>query len=163
MLEFDVISSPVLFFAIRGLELMIESKSILLIIWIVLLVSRTFMVSFCVSSTIPTMFFVVFIKSSFLRLWTFYSQIISPLYNSRLFLLIVMELPFYVKIWTSFGSTSKIKPAFPESAPEITFTLCPFLNLLAKCSRGSSRSSPSKALFLHFMMATLSFISTMFP
>ena len=109
------------------------------------------------------MFFVVLIKSSFFSPWTFSSQITSPLYSSRLFLLIVIELLFYVQISTSLGYTSKIKPAFPASAPEITFTLCPFLNRFAKCSRGSSKSSPNKPLFLHFIIATLSLISTIFP
>ena len=163
MLELVVIYYPVLFLAMRFLVAIVESKSILLMIWMVLFVSRIFIVSFWVYRTIPTIFFVVFIKSSFFKPCTFYSQIISPWYSSRLFLFIFIELLFYVHIYTNLGSTSNIKPAFPASAPDITFTLCPFLNLFAKCSRGYSRCCPNKALFLHLIMATLSLISTMLP
>lgn len=160
----DVIYSPsLLFLAVKFLVLRTESKSILLMIWMVLLTSKILILSFLVSITIPTVPFDVLIRLSFLRPCTFSSQMTSPWWSSRFFLWIFMELPLSVQIYTIFGYTLKIMPVFPKSAPDITFTLWFSLNLLAKCYRGSSKISPFISLFEHFITPIFSLISKIIP
>lgn len=136
-----LISSPDRFLATIFLVFNFESKSILLMIWIELLVSKILMLSLVVSITIPIWFFEVLMRSSFLRLWTFYSQIISCLATSKFFLLTRTWLLLSVHITISFYKIYNTVPVLPISTPEITFTLWLILNLFIILSKGSSTFS----------------------
>lgn len=154
-----LICSLFLFLVNNKLELILLSKSRLLIICIVLFMSKIFMLSFVVDNTIPITFFDVFIKSSFFKWWTFYWLIISPMYLYKLFLLIFIVFSLSVQISAYFPSSFKMIPVFPLSAPELTFTLSPSLNLFAKWSNGYSNIEPSIPLVRHFMTIVFYFTS----
>lgn len=150
-----VISSPERFLATTFLVLILESKSMLFIIWIELFVSRILMLSFVVSITMPIWFLEVLIRSSFFKLWTFYSQMISCLATYKFFLFTFTWLLFSVQMTTSFSRTSRTVPVLPVSAPEITLTFCPFLNLFMIFSKGSSIFSFLSSLSLQIIIARL--------
>lgn len=131
-MELFRICSLFLFFVKSNDEFILLSKSKLLIICIVLFISKIFILSFVVDKTIPIIFLEVLIRSSFFKLCTFCSLIISPKLISRLFLLILIVFSLSVHISAYFPYNFKIMPVFPLSVPDVTLTLYPYLNLLDK-------------------------------
>lgn len=151
-----LISSPDLFLVAKTLELIFEPKSRLLITWIVLFVSNIFMLSFRVAKTTPTWFFEVEIKSSFLRPCTFSSQITYPLCSYRLFLFIFIVFSLSVQISANLSSIFRMIPVLPLFVPDITFTLCPYLNLFDILSSKNYTICPWFYLLLILTNALLS-------
>lgn len=163
MIELFLICSLFLFLISNKLELILLSKSKLLMIWIVLFMSKILMLSFVVDNTIPTMFLDVFMRSSFFKWWTFYWLIISPTYLSKLFLFIFIVFSLSVQMSAYFPSSFNMIPVFPLSAPELTFTLSPYLNLFAKWSKGSSNNVPYIPLVRHLITMVFYFTSSTVP
>jgi hypothetical protein len=102
-------------------------------------------------------------RSSFFRLWTFYSHIIYCLETSRFFLLTRMAFWLSVQISQNLSETFRTMPVLPVSAPEITLILWPYLNFFTMFYKVYYIFSFLSYLFLQIITATLSIISNIIP